>query len=97
MYVGKREEPGNEASYFFNCNAERSFEALSRDGKITVASSVTVFVMTSILFFIIGFLSGHFGQKGRKRAENVSPLQQHEERELELKENVAYVPVHLYP
>ena len=62
-----------------------------------MASSVTVFVMTSILFFIIGFLSGHFCQKGRKRAENVSPLQQHEEQELELKENVAYVPVHLYP
>ena len=69
MYVGKREEPGDEVSYFFNCNAERSFEALiiSQDGKIAVASSVTVFVMTSMLFFIVGFLSGHFGQKGRKR------------------------------
>ena len=45
---------------------QRSFEALSREGKIAVASSVTVFVVASILFFTIGFLCGHFWQKKRK-------------------------------
>ena len=41
-------------------------EGLSGDGKIAVASSVTVFIVASILFFIIGFLCGHFCQKKRK-------------------------------
>ena len=41
---------------------------LSRDGKIAVASSVTIFVVTAILFFIVGFLCGHFCQKKRKLA-----------------------------
>ena len=41
---------------------------LSGDGKIAVASSVTVFVGTAILFFIVGFLCGHFCQKKRKLA-----------------------------
>ena len=40
--------------------------SLSRNGKIAVASSVTVFTVASILFFIIGFLCGHFCQKTRK-------------------------------
>ena len=82
-----------------------SFEALSQDGKIAVASSLTVFFVTSILFFIVGFLCGHFFRKERKAVETLSPseqthtpyyddivLQQHEEA-LELKENVAYGPV----
>ena len=41
-------------------------EGLSGDGKIAVASSVTVFSVASILFFIVGFLCGHFCQKKRK-------------------------------
>ena len=41
-------------------------EGLSGDGKIAVVSSVTVFTVVSILFFIIGFLCGHFCQKKRK-------------------------------
>ena len=41
---------------------------LSQDGKIAVASSVTVFIVASILFFIVGFLCGHFCQKSRKPA-----------------------------
>jgi hypothetical protein len=40
-------------------------EGLSREGEIAVASSVTVFTVTSILFFIVGFLCGHFCQKKR--------------------------------
>ena len=39
---------------------------LSKDGKIAVASSVTVFTVASILFFIVGFLCGHFCQRRRK-------------------------------
>ena len=69
-----------------------------------MASSVTVFVITSILFFIIGFLSRYFCRKVRKMAGTTSPteqpqipyyddviLRQQEEQELELKENIAYV------
>ena len=72
------------------------------EGKIAVAISVTVFVLTSILFFIIGFLSRHFCRKERKMAGTASPieqpqipyyddvvLKQQEEQELELKDNVA--------
>ena len=40
--------------------------SLSRDGKIAVASSVTVFTVASILFFVVGFLCGHFCQKKSK-------------------------------
>ena len=70
-----------------------------------MASSITIFVVASILFFIVGFLFGHFCRKERKTTEIVSRekthsapyyddvvLKQHEE-ELELKENVAYGPV----
>ena len=46
--------------------------SLSRDGKIAVASSVTVFVVTSILFFIIGFLCGRFGLKEKKKVDVAS-------------------------
>ena len=33
---------------------------LSQEGKIAVASSVTVFVVTAILFFTVGFLCRHW-------------------------------------
>ena len=80
--------------------------SLSQDGKIAVVSSVTVFVVASILFYIAGFLSGHFRIcQRRNKPETVSQfkktqgtpyyddvvLKQHEQ-ELELKENVAYGP-----
>ena len=74
-----------------------------------MASSVTVFVVTSVLFFTVGLLSAHLCQKKRKRVETLPPSQeiqtpyyddivlteQQVEQELELKENVAYAPVHL--
>ena len=81
---------------------------LSRDGKIAVASSVTVFFVASILFFFTGFLSGHFCQQKKRLAVETSPaaggqtqipyyddvvLQQPDEQDLELKDNVAYAPV----
>ena len=49
-------------------NLFKGGEGLSRDGKIAMASSLTVFTMVSILFFIVGFLCGHFRicQKKRK-------------------------------
>ena len=68
-----------------------------------MASSITVFAVTSILFFIIGFLSRHFCRKERRMARTASSieqpqipyyddvvLKQQEEQELELKDNVAY-------
>ena len=43
-----------------------SYKGLNGDGEIAVASSVTVFTVASTLFFIVGFLCGHFCQKKRK-------------------------------
>ena len=67
-----------------------------------MVSSVTVFVLTSTLFFIIGFLSRYCCRKEKKTAGIASPteqpqipyyddvvLKQQEEQELELKDNVA--------
>ena len=77
-----------------------SSEALSQEGKAAVASSVTVFVVTSILLFTIGLLCGHFCQKKRKTTDQTIPLYdnvqpKHYEQELELKENMAYGHVHV--
>ena len=85
----------------------RSFEALSRDGKIAVASSVTVFVVASVLFFTIGLLCGHLCQKKRKpstaAAETVPPsggqtqIPYYDDvvlqQEVELEANIAYTPM----
>ena len=49
-------------------------EGLSRDGKIAVASSVTVFTVASILFFIVGFLCRHFCQKKRKSSTTAAAV-----------------------
>ena len=77
-----------------------NFDKLSQDRQIAVASSVTVFVVASILFFIVGFLCGHFCRKERKPAEIVPPAAVQTQipyyddvvlkQELELKANVAY-------
>ena len=82
------------------------FNGLTGDGKIAVASSVTAFAVGSIIFFIIGFMCGHFCQKEKKvTAETVSQCENakgtpyyddvvlKQEHKLELKENVAYAPV----
>ena len=83
-----------------------TFETLSQDGMIAVASSVTVFVVVSILFFIVGFLCGYFCRKESKATDHEVDLdkthtpyyddvelKQPDEQELELKENVAYASV----
>ena len=57
------------------CKNERK-GSLSNEAKIAIASSVTVFTVASILFFIVGFLCGHFCQKKSTRSaagETVPP------------------------
>ena len=77
----------------------------SRYGTIAVASTVTVFIVIAISFFMAGFLSRHFCQKERKTAATDNKVENTEtpyyddvvlkqqEQELKLKENVAYAPV----
>ena len=72
---------------------------LSGDLNIAISTSITAFVVGSILFFITGFLCRHFCQKGK--TETVQEVQgltysyygnvviQKQEQELELNENVA--------
>ena len=81
-----------------------SFSGLSNDGKIAGASSVAVFIMTSILCFTTGFLCRHFCHNIKREKENVTQSEdiihgapyyddvvlKQLEQELELKENVAY-------
>ena len=84
----------------------KTFQGLSRDGMIAVASSVTTFAMGSLVFFVVGYLCGRLHQRNKQLAEprhvpppakNVAPmyddiiLKQHEQ-ELELKSNIAYGP-----
>ena len=69
-----------------------------------MASSVTVFAVTAILFFIVGFLCGHFCQKKKKPAVPPAGSGQTQvqipyyddvvlKQGLELKENIAYGPI----
>ena len=70
-----------------------------------MASTVTAFVVGSVLFFIVGFLCGNFCRK-KKQTGTVSQCEKiqgapyyddvvlkQNEREIELKGNVAYGPV----
>ena len=57
-FLGSREIPG----------------PLSQEGKIAIASSVTVLVVASILLFTIGFLCGNFYQRKRKTAVETSSV-----------------------
>ena len=83
---------------------EGSFKGISKEGKIAIASSVTVFLVTSVLFFFAGYLCGRYHQKYKHSTEYTVPLEeedsqlnpvyddvqskQHEQ--LEMKTNVAY-------
>jgi hypothetical protein len=95
-------DPNTQSTVNFKNESIRN-GLLSQDGKIAVASSVTVFIVASISFFIIGFLFGHFCQKKRKSSttadETVTPAGSggqtqtpyyDELEEVELEENVAY-------
>ena len=83
--------------------SDEGSSSLSQDVKIIIAS-VTVFVVSSTLFFIVGFLCHCFRPKQEKinvphvttptpEKEN-SPLYQ-ELQHVQLKENIAYIPVQL--
>ena len=83
---------------------QRSSKVLCQDGKIAVASSVTVFAVTIILFFVIDFLCEQLYQKKRKGAAWTVPpaggqtqIPYYDDvvlkQELDLKENVAYGPI----
>ena len=76
IFSGKRMNHTQSMYSFSSHNPGRSFEPLSQEGKIAVASSVTVFAVTSILFFIIGFLSGRLCHKERKTTGTASPIEQ---------------------
>ena len=81
---------------------EGSFSGLSQEVTIAVASSVSVFVVASTMFFAFGFLSGYVYHTKRKVDETgphdkktqSSPYYDDvvlkQEQELELKENTAY-------
>ena len=83
------------------------FIGLTNGGKIAVACLVTTFVVGSILFFIVGFLCGHYCRKKKKSmapaasqcektahgAPYYDDVVLNQQQELELKENVAYAPV----
>ena len=92
-----------ELSFFF---LENSIEGLSHDGvTIAVASSVTVLVVNSVVFFIIGCSCGHFcGNRKQELApvtvmstmpvyDDISPRTNNEQEVLELKANLAYGPL----
>ena len=82
---------------------EGSFKGLSQEAKIAIASSVTVYVMTAVLFFFTGYLCGRYHQKHKHSTENTVPIEEdsqlnpvyddvqpkHHE-QLEMKTNVAY-------
>ena len=64
---------------------------------VAVISSVSAFLVASILFHIVGFLCGYFYRMKRESCPTMANDQgtsHHDEKqELDLKENVAYVPV----
>ena len=71
-----------------------SGNGLNQIQKIVVVS-VTVFVVTSILVFFIGFLCGHFYRKESTKTTAQIPIYDDiqpnkNEQEVELKTNVAY-------
>ena len=83
------------------------FGGLTGDGRIAVASLATAFVVGSVLFFVTGFLCGHYCRKGKKSMAPASQCEKtithgtpyyddvvlNQQQELELKGNVAYAPV----
>ena len=89
--------------YWSTVNTGGSFCGLSDDGKIAVASSIAVFIVTSILCFTSGFLCRHFCHNMKREKENVTQSEnvlgtpyyddvvlKQCEQELESKENIAY-------
>ena len=69
-----------------------SLELLSQDGKIAVASSVTVFVVVSVLFFTVGFLCGYFCRNQQKdknfKEEDTIPTESPEKKQTPYYDNI---------
>ena len=76
---------------------------LSEEEIIAVASSLIVFIISSVVFFIFGYSCHHCRQTQKQTLpisvmnrtpvyENVIP-EQNLEQDLELKENIAYGPI----
>ena len=81
-----------------SCNTLCIGAFLSEDGKIAVASSVSTFIITSVVFFTFGYLCHHYHHKPKQvfpvPVPSAIPLylpEQDTEQDLELKENVAYI------
>jgi membrane protein DedA with SNARE-associated domain len=76
---------------------------LSHDGKIAIASSISIAVSASILFSTLGYLCGLYRQKKQllkqKSPNKLTPVyedvlpKEENEQKLELKSNIAYAPV----
>ena len=74
--------------------------SLSHDGKIAVASSLSVFITTSILFFIFGYICSHYSRKNKQNfVQKPTPIYEDidlhkipkHEQNLTLKVNIAYM------
>lgn len=81
--------------------------SLSHDGKIAIASSISVAIAASVLFSTFGYLCGHcrqkkqlLKQKSPSSADKPTPVlyedilpKKENEQKLELKSNIAYAPI----
>ena len=71
---------------------------LNEGEKIVIASSAITFAISSIVFFIFGYLCHHYRQKSGQ-TPTPAPLyedvlqQQNPRHDMELQENVAYGPI----
>ena len=86
-----------------NCDLIGS--SLSQDGIIAIASSISVFIITSILFSVFGYFCGVYRQKQQQDSSSLAnkptPVPTYEdvlpkdfEQKLELQSNIAYAPIH---
>ena len=75
--------------------------SLSQDGKIAIASSISIAIAASVLFSTFGYLCGLHRQKKKSTSsadkptpvyEDILPKKEHEQK-LELKSNVAYASI----
>ena len=76
---------------------------MSGDGIIAIVSSISVFIVSTSLFFTFGYLCGHYRRKQEQNspssAEKPNPvyedvLPKDHDQILELKSNIAYASVH---
>ena len=86
----------------FNIQHYYAGSSLSRDEIIAIVSSISVFIVSSSLFFTFGYMCGHYRRKQEQKFSSVEKpnpvyedvLPKDHEQNLELKSNIAYAPVH---